>query len=571
MEEVWKGNDDKARGLIGKVNKGSSSSNTGIHESNINGNAKKDQNLVVPEKAGKHNTKLESKAKCVQSIPEVVKSSLKLPINTIADIEALQNTAIVDYLNNLKQQSRSSSDFSHKAFDELSRLLSISGSHTLSLLASEAGKILKIEIDRKSGLKKSCTPSSENDAINDKSKKDGESSIRQPMPIKDDAGEILEKYADTMNDDKDLTNHDKMEIDTLRTIEELEKSMSMPDKENYRLLKTYANTKGGPTGKIKGKKKPINYSPTPDGKVMNVLRIKDLRNPYEVIYCTAFDTDFAAAVKDIIKSPIIGLDAEYRTGKIGNDKYNLPSYVQISTPDNGYVFNIEMLAASNIKTIHALCEICSTEKIKKVGHSVVEDIERVIKYFAIGLKVYKKMRLNSVNIETELFTVRPPQTFGLTDISYRFHGKCMRKKEKVLRTGCLPTIENSTQMEYVALDALMPLDIYFKYHHIMSATVDPGVILGNHNFASKFFVDAGLQVILNLFTSLKIDAIFLTDVTHAQIYDLCTRFPDRILITHDKYLLLTDRVSNKIPYYSNEQLLSQIKKLNIDVFSSDED
>lgn len=543
----------------------------GNSESEYLKNGENDQRLVLPEKANIIK-KPDLSANPRDSTPQDPQTSQQLPITCSSEISNLDSITVKEYLNRLKQASSSSSDFSVKAFTEISRLLTLIGQDQVALVSSEAANVLQTEINKKTAQKKIKTPKSNPLKSEQTSRKDSEASQPRKESASDSLTQNLEKPVEMMDQDKDFDDGEpELQMETIKSIEALEQSMCTPDKQNYKLLKGFANTKGGPTGKIKGKKQPIKYSPTPDGKGMNVLRIKDLRSPYEVIYCTAFDIDFASAIKDILRSPVVGLDAEYRVGKVGKDSYNLPSYVQISTADHGYVFNIEQLAASNLKTIVALCEICCTEKIKKVGHSVVEDIERVLKYFAIGLKVHKQMKLNSINIETELFTVRPPQTFGLTDISYRFYGKYMRKKEKVLRTGCLPTIENSTQMEYVALDALMPLDMYFKYQSVMSAKIEPVAILGNTAFAHKFFVDSGLKVILKVFSTLKVDAIFLNDVNHAQIFDLCSRFPDRILITHDKYLLLSDRVPNKIPYYGNEQLLGQMKQLSVDVFSSDED
>lgn len=52
---------------------------------------------------------------------------------------------------------------------------------------------------------------------------------------------------------------------------------------------------------------------------------------------------------------------------------------------------------------------------------------------------------------------------GLSEIAYRFLGKHMRKKDKEIKTGSTLELTNELQLEYVSLDALVPLILYRKF------------------------------------------------------------------------------------------------------------
>ena len=117
----------------------------------------------------------------------------------------------------------------------------------------------------------------------------------------------------------------------------------------------------------------------------------------------------------------------------------------------------------------------------------------------------------------------------------------------------------------------MPLEIYNQFNYVMKAVIDPHAVMGNQNYQKKFFVDKGLQCLMKQFSSMKIDAIFLSGVSHKEIIELCKKYSERILITHDKFLLLSIDIPNKIPYYSNEQVMTQLDKISVELFSSDSD
>ena len=115
----------------------------------------------------------------------------------------------------------------------------------------------------------------------------------------------------------------------------------------------------------------------------------------------------------------------------------------------------------------------------------------------------------------------------------------------------------------------MPLEIYNQLNWVMKAVINPHAIIGNQNYQKKFFVDKGLQCLMKTFSGIQLDAVFLSGVSHKEIIELCRKYPERILITHDKYLLLNADIPNKIPYYSNEQVMTQLDKISVELFSSD--
>lgn len=310
----------------------------------------------------------------------------------------------------------------------------------------------------------------------------------------------------------------------------------------------------------------IEYKPEKDAK--DLLKIVDLRPKYQVLLITDYDKDFAAAVKDIFSYKVVGFDGEYRMGSLDKTTNNLASYIQISTPVQCYVFNIVMLSAHK-KSIEVLWEICSTEKILKVGHSINEDLHRIFRYFSKAFGINKRIKLHTCSIEQDLFTIKPPETISLSNISYRCLGKYMRKHDKSVRVGSKANLVNNVQIEYAALDALLPLEIYFKYSKVIQSSIPSSAVLKNSCYQKLFFIDKGLKVLMQPFESFKLNGIFLSNVTHQDIVGLCKKFPSRILITHDKSLLLDDNIPNKIPYFSNEQVFAEIKKINLEIFSED--
>lgn len=145
----------------------------------------------------------------------------------------------------------------------------------------------------------------------------------------------------------------------------------------------------------------------PNAPTKDFLRIVDLRVNYEVTYLIDYDQDFVSAAKDIFSQKIVGFDGEYRMGTIDNNPSNLPSYIQISTQKQGYVFNVEKLA-KNQKCLEAMWEMCASKDILKVGHSIEQDLQKIFHYFLKKYKINRKILLYTCSIDIDLFTIRPP-------------------------------------------------------------------------------------------------------------------------------------------------------------------
>lgn len=272
--------------------------------------------------------------------------------------------------------------------------------------------------------------------------------------------------------------------------------------------------------------------------------------------------DFNRAIQKMYSCGSVGFDGEYRMGLLANRQANLPTYIQLSTSDEAFVFNVKEMEAKPT-ALKELAILLASDKVKKVGHSVLEDLKRIFDYFKIKLQISPPVAINMCSLDIELFTIKPPSTLGLSDLSNRYLGKTMKKRDKDVRAGNKNELTNSKELEYVALDALAPLHIYNKFAEVLSSSFSGRPIIGNRAFRVKFFVDQGLQILVQPMKKKKLDTIFLSNVTHEQIVALCTQFSDRILITHDKWLLLNDRIKNKIPYLSPEQVISEVTKLSV--------
>lgn len=470
----------------------------------------------------------------------------------------LSREEVVKYLRLVRNESSSPAGFAVNILEYLSTLGLFIQVPFLKMFLGEAHSMLERTIKRENKNKNTLDPKKQQEKRTKELKKSKEAPNQKPTPL-----------IDQDSDDEIPVSLNKSHCEVYKSMAELDKLMEETTK-RWRAEQEALDKR---TGKATQKKFKVSqmaqYKPEKDQK--DLLKIIDLRPQYEVTLLTDYDKDFAAAVKDIFSYQVVGFDGEYRMGLTnGNSSENMASYIQISTPKQCYVFNIAMLSKSK-KSIEVLWEICATEKVLKVGQSINEDLQRIFRYFSKQFKIQKRIKLHTCSIDQDLFTIKPPQTYGLSDISYRYLGKYMRKKEKSVRVGSKPNLTSDTHIEYVALDALVPLEIYMKYSDVLKATIPPTAIFGNEDYQKFFFVDKGLKILIQPFEKMKVNAIFLSNVSHQDIVDLCRKFPTRILITHDKSLLLNQKIPNKIPYYSIEQVFAEIDKITLEIPSDGDD
>jgi len=304
------------------------------------------------------------------------------------------------------------------------------------------------------------------------------------------------------------------------------------------------------------------FRPAKDDINSKYLVITDLQKKFDVVYLNFYNDEFKNAIDDIFRQTVIGVDAEYRNeGRRGRSQVCVPTYLQISTRHTAYVFNLISLEEST-KAIVELFKIAASDSILKVGHSVENDLRKVDEYFCAVFKLKPQARFHICSIETDLFTIKPPQTMGLSDISYRYLGKFMRKKEREISAGGKDTLTNELQIEYVALDSLMPLEFYLKHKEIINSTFSPISKISSLDTEPTFFVDYFLQNHLELTLSrLRIKVNYLDKLTIVDTVKIVTAKKGGVLITHDKGLLSNLEIRNKIPFFSRDQVENEIKKI----------
>ena len=192
------------------------------------------------------------------------------------------------------------------------------------------------------------------------------------------------------------------------------------------------------------------------------LMISDLRHNYPVVYITNYNTDFRDAIKSISKCTVIGVDAEYK--RVGRGY--VPTYLQIAENNKAYVFNLQLLAEwrDSRKALKELWDLL-TSKQTKVGQSLAQDLTSLTTF--LGQRLPNRpdpVVCGCWSLEEQLFTAHSTRRLSLSHLSFRHFGKHMRKKQRETMMGHKKTIENELQMEYAALDALAPLELYKRYH-----------------------------------------------------------------------------------------------------------
>lgn len=289
------------------------------------------------------------------------------------------------------------------------------------------------------------------------------------------------------------------------------------------------------------------------------LMIRDLRATYDVHYITEADEDFSDAIREISSEEVVGFDAEYRMERCNNRNFNAPSYLQFSLLDRCYVFNMNMLCKKK-SSLEQIWDICSSRSLLKVGHSVLNDLEKVFEYFKFKYGIIRPIYFFIVDISKCLYTVFSTQRFSLADISHRCLGKYLRKNDRCISAGGKFDLTNELQMEYVALDALVPIRIYFKHLKLIEMNINPTPILSDDACDSHFVIDWGLWNTLEIPLRNKTKSIIkpLPKFTHIETVAYFIQHPKHVLITHDKYLLTNASICNKIPYFTIDDTLAAV-------------
>ena len=214
----------------------------------------------------------------------------------------------------------------------------------------------------------------------------------------------------------------------------------------------------------------------------------------------------------------------------------------------------------NKSSLEQIWDICSSPTLLKVGHSVLNDLEKVFEYFKFKYGIIRPIHFFIVDISKCLYTVFSTQRFSLADISHRCLGKYLRKNDRCISAGGKFDLTNELQMEYVALDALVPIRIYFKHLKLIEMNINPTPILSDDACDSHFVIDWGLWNTLEIPLRNKTMSIIkpLPKFTHDETVAYFIQHPKHVIITHDKYLLTNASICNKIPYFTIDDTLAAV-------------
>ena len=289
------------------------------------------------------------------------------------------------------------------------------------------------------------------------------------------------------------------------------------------------------------------------------MKISDLKETYDVHYIE-YEDDALDALTELSAAKVIGFDGEYRNEQIGGLTYNAPSCLQFGLKSKCYVFNINRLSVYR-DLMEKIWDICASPLILKVGQSVCGDLAVIFKYFEAKFGIKKNRTENVKEISQCLFIENSARcTFSLADLSHRFLGKTLRKNQKSISAGGKESLTNELEIEYVALDALVPLHIYHQYRLIIDKSVSSKNVIDIDWVESCFVIDWGLWSKLGqrLINQGYENVHKMEKATHAEILEYFKVNQSHVLVTHDKFLLMSTTIRNKIPYFNDNSVLKAI-------------
>lgn len=144
------------------------------------------------------------------------------------------------------------------------------------------------------------------------------------------------------------------------------------------------------------------------------LQIDDLvpKGSYTVHYLDAINEKFRKCVKMLKDVEIVGIDTEFEQNKGAR-------YIQISTEENGFVFNMHKLQFEK-ECKDFFKEFLTNESILKIGFAVECDIKAIKRAF-VNRKEFAPT--NFETLEDILFLARTSSNLGLSDLCKRVFGK----------------------------------------------------------------------------------------------------------------------------------------------------
>ena len=224
-------------------------------------------------------------------------------------------------------------------------------------------------------------------------------------------------------------------------------------------------------------------------EITKYLSLQDITPGYRYVYVNHFDKEQIEEIRlELEKSEYIGVDCEFHL------KAAKCSYVQLSTPTFGVIFNIRPLDLRNHPVFKLyLRELLESEKVKKLGHSLLQDL-KVIRRAFFGDLDFKGL----ISLEEYLFTCKT-NVLSLSGICRRLFGLPLNKDYQAW-IGEQEDLDSLEEQEYAVMDALAPLVVFQRLKPYCLAKIPKGTFMVNCGQSesidkSEFLLDHHMELI----------------------------------------------------------------------------
>lgn len=274
------------------------------------------------------------------------------------------------------------------------------------------------------------------------------------------------------------------------------------------------------------------------------LALEDLGKPsYSYEYITDLSDQFRVAMDYIDIQKVVGFDTEFVT----KSDMLVATYLQLSSLERGFVINLQN-SQFETEFKQRIAKFLANSDIRKVGWSIINDLK------ALNVTFNHELDFNNIHgIEEMLFTTRSNNAgIGLSEQCRRYYGKPMNK-EAQKTIAYHKELMDQTDKDYAAMDALIPICLYSDMNQWLSNKPSDG-----WNFSKKygpadadFILDPSCKTLKNLLERSEFGVRVIEKKTYTEISELCKK-TDSILVTCDKYQILSGRFPNVMVYYDTK-------------------
>lgn len=247
----------------------------------------------------------------------------------------------------------------------------------------------------------------------------------------------------------------------------------------------------------------------------NFLKLTDISPDFKYIYMNSYTEEAAEQIYEAFHAEeYLGLDSEFhlREAKC--------TYIQLASPKFGVIFNIQNTKFRFDDRFKAgLKDLLESQRIKKIGHSISQDIRVIKRAFFGGLQIHQQLSL-----EDMLFTCRVA-ILGLSSLCLRIFGKSLNKEFQSW-IGERTEMDEEEQMEYAIMDALAPVSIFNRMQDYCQTAVRKGTFMVNCDErtridTSEVLLDQQMDQTRVFFDRFNLRSTVLTDKTYQGIPGLC--------------------------------------------------